>query len=171
MSYFTLQEVVNRSGLSEHTLRYYERIGLLEEVGRDRSSGHRRYTENDLQVIEVMACLRATGMSIEHMRRFLELAREGRSSAQELANLFEAHRQNLEMELARKQEHLRYLEQKVAFWNAVSEGDEAKMLEARMISDDMAKKFLKEERNSTHSDETRAKEGLPTRVLQTNSPG
>ena len=69
MSYFTLQEVVNRSGLSEHTLRYYEQISLLDKVDRDSSSGHRRYTEEDLHIIEALACLRATGMSIEDMRR------------------------------------------------------------------------------------------------------
>ena len=68
MHYFTLQEVVERSGLSEHTLRYYERIGLLDEVQRDDSSGHRRYTEEDLRIIEALACLRATGMSIDDMR-------------------------------------------------------------------------------------------------------
>jgi DNA-binding transcriptional MerR regulator len=143
MNYFTLQEVVNRSGLSEHTLRYYERIGLLDQVHRDGSSGHRRYTAEDLQIIEVMACLRATGMSIDDMRKFLELGREGQAGAQELAELFEAHRQKLEIEVAKKQEHLRYLEYKVEFWKAVTAGDEAKMSEISMVTADMAKQLTK----------------------------
>lgn len=67
--HFTLQEVVLRSGLSEHTLRYYERIGLIDAVNRDSSSNHRRYTAEDVQKIETLACLRATGMSIEDMRK------------------------------------------------------------------------------------------------------
>ncbi len=138
MDYFTLQEVVDRSGLSEHTLRYYERIGLLEPVHRDHSSGHRRYTAEDLLVIEVMACLRATGMSIEHMRKFLELVREGQSGALELVELFEAHRQQLELELAKKREHLRYLELKVEFWKAFSAGDEAKMRQISATTETMA---------------------------------
>src|SRR5262245_31591122 len=100
MDYFTLQEVVARSGLSEHTLRYYERIGLLEQVHRDHSSGHRRYTTDDMRVIHAMACLRATGMSIEDMRKFRDLAKEGRAGAQEQVELFEAHRHQLELELA-----------------------------------------------------------------------
>jgi len=141
MDYFTLQEVVVRSGLSEHTLRYYERIGLLEQVERDHSSGHRRYTAEDLQVIEVMACLRATGMSIDNMRRFIELARQGQAA--ELAALFEAHRHQLEIELARKQEHLRYLEMKVEFWKAVSAGDDVKMHEIRAASDALAIHLMK----------------------------
>lgn len=143
MTYFTLQEVVNRSGLSEHTLRYYERIGLLDHVNRDHSSGHRRYTAEDLQIIEVMACLRATGMSIDDMRKFLELGRQGQSKAEELAELFEAHRHKLEIELAKKQQHLRYLEHKVAFWKAAAAGDEAKMSEISTVTADMAKQLTK----------------------------
>jgi len=139
MDYFTLQEVVDRSGLSEHTLRYYERIGLLDHIHRDRSSGHRRYTAEDLQVIEVMACLRATGMSIDKMRKFLELGREGKAGAQELAELFEAHQQQLELELERKQEHLRYLKFKAEFWKAVLVGDEAKMREISAAAEALAK--------------------------------
>jgi len=143
MNYFTLQEVVNRSGLSEHTLRYYERIGLLDQVQRDGSSGHRRYTAEDLQIIEVMACLRATGMSIDDMRKFLELGREGQAGAQELAELFEAHRKKLEIEVAKKQQHLRYLEYKVEFWKAVMAGDEAKMSEISSVTAEMAKQLTK----------------------------
>lgn len=141
MDYFTLQEVVDRSGLSEHTLRYYERIGLLDQIHRDHSSGHRRYTADDLHVIEVMACLRATGMSIDHMRKFLELAKEGQGGARELAELFEAHRKQLELELARKQEHLRYLGLKAEFWKAFAEGDEAKMREISTATEALGKRL------------------------------
>jgi DNA-binding transcriptional MerR regulator len=143
MDYFTLQEVVERSGLSEHTLRYYERIGLLDQIHRDRSSGHRRYTAQDLQVVEVMACLRATGMSIDNMRKFIELGKAGQEGAQELVDLFEAHRLQLELELARKQEHLRYLELKVEFWNAVVAGDTQKMRDIRETTDALAKHMIK----------------------------
>lgn len=143
MNYFTLQEVIERSGLSEHTLRYYERIGLLDQIQRDSSSGHRRYTAEDLQVIEVMACLRATGMSIENMRKFLELANQGDVGAQELAELFEGHRQQLELELANKQQHLRYLKLKVEFWRAVADGDDVKSREIRATTDALAKHLPK----------------------------
>ncbi len=143
MDTFTLQEVVDRSGLSEHTLRYYERIGLLDHVQRDHSSGHRRYTHQDMRVIEVMACLRATGMSIDHMRKFLELGKAGQAGALELAELFESHRHQLELELARKQEHLRYLGLKVEFWQAAAVGDDAKMREIGEEAEALAKHFTK----------------------------
>ena len=141
MNYFTLQEVVNRTGLSEHTLRYYEHIGLLDKVERDRSSGHRRYTEDDLRMIEAMACLRATGMSIDDMRKYRALHAQGIDGAEEQIRLFEAHRQKLEIELAKKQEHLRYLALKVEFWKAIAAGDDAKWREIGMVTLEMAKQI------------------------------
>src|SRR5947209_1841797 len=98
--HFTLQEVVQRSGLSEHTLRYYERIGLLDRVKRDRSSGHRRYTVEDVQNIETLACLRTTGMSIDAMRTYFTLLKDGKAAADQQLSLFEAQKKALEKELA-----------------------------------------------------------------------
>jgi len=58
---FTIQETAERTGLTAHTLRYYERIGLVWEVYRD-SAGHRRYTEQDVGWLILLTRLRATGM-------------------------------------------------------------------------------------------------------------
>ena len=142
--HFTLQEVVQRSGLSEHTLRYYERIGLLDHVKRDNSSGHRRYTAEDVQKIETLACLRTTGMSIEDMRMYFALLKDGLAAADQQLALFEAQKEALEQELAQKQEHLYYLELKVAFWKAIQHGDEAQAREIAEITTGLAKQFLKE---------------------------
>ena len=73
----TVQETAERTGLSEHTLRYYERAGLLTAVRRDGSSGHRRYSADDVARISTLACLRATGMPLDQMRRYFTLAAEG----------------------------------------------------------------------------------------------
>jgi DNA-binding transcriptional MerR regulator len=142
--HFTLQEVVQRSGLSEHTLRYYERIGLLDRVKRDSSSGHRRYTTEDVQNIEALACLRTTGMSIDDMRKYFALLKDGRAAADQQLALFEGQKKALEQELAQKQEHLRYLEQKVAFWKAVQSGDDAQVREIAEITSGLAKQIIKE---------------------------
>ena len=79
------------SGLSAHTLRYYEREGLLEPVRRNRS-GHRRYREADLELIAFLAKLRATGMPIRDVRRYAELMRAGDATNAERLALLEAHR-------------------------------------------------------------------------------
>ena len=142
--HFTLQEVVQRSGLSEHTLRYYERIGLLDRVNRDSSSNHRRYTAEDVQKIETLACLRTTGMSIDDMRTYFALLKDGKAAADQQLALFEAQKKALEHELAQKQEHLCYLEQKVAFWKAVQRGDDARAQEIGKIASGLAKQIMKE---------------------------
>ena len=142
--HFTLQEVIERSGLSEHTLRYYERIGLLGRVKRDNSSGHRRYTAEDVQNIETLACLRTTGMSIEDMRTYFALLKDGKAATDQQLALFEAQKKALEQELAQKQEHLRYLEYKVAYWKAMQSGDDAKVKEISQITPGLARQIIKE---------------------------
>jgi DNA-binding transcriptional MerR regulator len=72
----TIAEVAERTGLTRHTLRYYERDGLMLDVGR-AGSGHRRYSEHDLGWIELITKLRATGMPIREVRRYAELVRAG----------------------------------------------------------------------------------------------
>lgn len=143
--HFTLQEVVQRSGLSEHTLRYYERIGLLDTVKRDSSSNHRRYTAEDVQKVETLACLRATGMSIEDMRKYFALLKDGKAAADQQLELFEAQKKALEQEMARKQEHLCYLEQKVAYWQAIQRGDDAKVREIGEIATGLAKRIIRDD--------------------------
>ncbi|GAB2839243.1 MerR family transcriptional regulator [Actinoallomurus bryophytorum] len=100
----TIAEAAERSGVSTHTLRYYERIGALREPPERAPSGHRRYTERDLSWIELLTRLRATGMPIATMLRYTELAREGTSTAAERKALLLAHR----AEVAARVDQLRH---------------------------------------------------------------
>src|SRR2546429_9223969 len=68
MTAFTIQDVSPRSGLSEPTLRYYEEVGLIGPIDRDGSSGHRRYSGEDVDALQMPACLPAMGMGIEDKR-------------------------------------------------------------------------------------------------------
>ncbi|MCW3059868.1 MAG: MerR family transcriptional regulator [Capsulimonas sp.] len=125
----TVQEMALESGLSTHTLRYYERIGLLTPIPRDRSSGHRRYSPDSIGVLNTLSCLRATGMSIDDMRRFLQLRQRGNIVAGEQKRLFAAHEAALTRELEMMKLRLDYVAGKVAYWAAVEEGDTAKAQE------------------------------------------
>jgi DNA-binding transcriptional MerR regulator len=87
----SISQAAEASGLSAHTLRYYERTGLLEPVSRDES-GHRRYREADLQQITFLTKLRATGMPIREVRRYAELMKAGEATNEERLALLEAHR-------------------------------------------------------------------------------
>ncbi len=125
----TIQEMAERSELSEHTLRYYERISLLSPIPRDNSSGHRRYPPETVGLIESLACMRGTGMSIRDIRLFLRLHERGASAAAEQKALFAAHRAVLADEMERMEIRMKYLAGKVAYWEAVEEGDTDKARE------------------------------------------
>lgn len=120
----TIQEMARQSGLSEHTLRYYERIGLLTSIPRDLSSGHRRYPADMVSVIESLSCLRGTGMPLEDIRTFLNLRQQGRLAATELKELFAAHLAVVTEEMEQMKVRMEYLAGKTAYWQAVEVGDE-----------------------------------------------
>jgi MerR family transcriptional regulator, aldehyde-responsive regulator len=119
----TIAQASARSGLPESTLRYWERIGLVEPVARDESSGHRRYREDEVARLETMANLRAVGLGIEDMRAYLSQFARGDAAAGDQKALFQAHSQRLADEVAALTVRRRYLELKVKYWAAREAGD------------------------------------------------
>jgi MerR family copper efflux transcriptional regulator len=126
MTALTIQEVSRRSGLSEPTLRYYEEVGLVGPVDRDTRSGHRRYDDADLDVLQALACLRALGMGIEDMRTYrANRARSGPAVAAEQRDLLLRHSTRMAAEIAALHTRLDYLREKAALWDARAHGDTA----------------------------------------------
>ena len=108
----TIAEVASLSGLSVHTLRYYERSGLLEAVGRDEK-GHRRYSAENVKQIQFLNCLRATGMSIRQMQQFIGLFRQKPNAVRERRVMLEQHQQQVNEHILRLKEHLEVIEWKI----------------------------------------------------------
>lgn len=108
----SIQEVAELTQLSAHTLRYYERIGLLDPVGR-ASSGHRRYSKQDIGWIEFITRLRATGMPIRDMQRFAELRRQGDCTFAQRRQLLEAHQQQIAQRLEVLEQNSKVLDKKI----------------------------------------------------------
>lgn len=119
----TIQEMAQRSGFSEPTLRYYEKIGLLGEVARDASSGHRRYEPATVERVEALSCLRSAGMTVSGMRRYLDLLAQGDSAAAEQRELFSTQAQKLAADIEQLQLRLTYLRRKADLWDARVRGD------------------------------------------------
>jgi DNA-binding transcriptional MerR regulator len=111
----SIAEAAEISGLSAHTLRYYERAGLLERVGRN-GSGHRRYREADLERIAFLAQLRATGMPIREVRRYAELMQAGEDTNAARSALLEAHREAVLAGLETTAKNLELIEWKINFY-------------------------------------------------------
>lgn len=111
----TIAEVAERTGLTRHTLRYYERDGLMLGVCR-AVSGHRRYSERDLSWIELITKLRSTGMPIRDVRRYAELVRAGEGNEHERLELLRAHRERVRAQLEITAAHLDAIDVKISFY-------------------------------------------------------
>jgi DNA-binding transcriptional MerR regulator len=109
----TIAEAARATGLSAYTLRYYERVGLIDGVDR-ADSGHRRYDERDLAWIETLQCLRATGMPIQRILRYAELVRDGEGNERDRLALLEEHRGAVMARLTEVRKHLVFIEKKIA---------------------------------------------------------
>ena len=111
----SIAEAAQASGLSAHTLRYYERTGLLEPVTRN-GSGHRRYREVDLERISFLTKLRATGMPVREVRRYAELMKAGEATNEERLALLEAHRDAVLAGLEATARNLELVEWKISVY-------------------------------------------------------
>ena len=108
----TISDAARRSGISAHTLRYWERAGLIQPVTRN-GSGHRRYAEEDLERIKFLTKLRATGMPIRQVRRYAELLNGGDDTNEERLKLLEAHREAVQARLEETVGHLELIDWKI----------------------------------------------------------
>ncbi|MET0730692.1 MAG: MerR family transcriptional regulator [Solirubrobacterales bacterium] len=108
----TIAEAAAEAGVSVHTLRYYERAGLLTPIERN-GSGHRRFSPEDLEWIVVCTRLRATGMPIRRIRQYADLVRAGDGNEAERLALLEAHREEVRERLREVRRHLELIDYKI----------------------------------------------------------
>ncbi|NLS05299.1 MerR family transcriptional regulator [Rhizobium sp. P32RR-XVIII] len=106
-------ELAKRSGLTAHTIRYYERIGLLPFADRDQS-GLRDYDASILNWIEFLGRLKETGMPIREMLRYAALRERGVGTEAERRILLEQHRERVRTRLAELSDCLLVLDNKIA---------------------------------------------------------
>src|ERR1041384_7422634 len=110
-------ETVEKSGFSLDTLRYYEKIGLIQPVRR-AVGGHRRYSDDDLGWLDMLRCLRGTGMPIAQMQSFAELAWAGDETVAKRLALLEEHDAAVEAEMARLIEQRDKIREKIAYYRS-----------------------------------------------------
>jgi DNA-binding transcriptional MerR regulator len=112
---YTISEVAAFTGLTAHTLRWYERIGLMPHVDRSHT-GQRRFTNRDLDWLAFVGKLRLTGMPVADMVRYAELLREGEHTFEERQELLEATRRDVKTRIAELQDTLAVLDHKIDFY-------------------------------------------------------
>jgi DNA-binding transcriptional MerR regulator len=108
---WSIGEAAAKCGLSQHTLRWYERIGLVGPVAKG-GDGRRRYSDADLDWLSLITRLRETGMPVSDMQRYAELVRSGAGEAERL-ELLKRHRAEVRRALAAQRETLKVLDSKI----------------------------------------------------------
>ncbi|GGJ37991.1 MerR family transcriptional regulator [Deinococcus roseus] len=116
---YSIEDITRLTGFSKHTLRYYEKAGLLDPIDRN-TSGHRRYTEQDLGRLNFLGKLRTTGMSIQDMRLYIELLRQGDHTRVERLNILEHHHTQVSEQIAALQDALKAIEYKIQLYRKTS---------------------------------------------------
>jgi DNA-binding transcriptional MerR regulator len=119
---YTISEVVAFTGLTAHTLRWYERIGLMPHIDRSHT-GQRRYSNRDLDWLAFVGKLRLTGMPVADMVRYAELVREGDHTFGDRFKLLEATRRDVLARIAELQDTLAVLDHKISFYAEADRAD------------------------------------------------
>ncbi|WEV67139.1 MerR family transcriptional regulator [Bifidobacterium sp. ESL0769] len=113
-------------GLPESTLRYYEDVGIIAPIARDPESGHRAYSDDDLQALLIISCLSATGMPLAKMKEYMANRKRGREGAPTEIDLLRDQKRRLTEERRFLMAREEYVNLKIQYWQAVSDGDDAK---------------------------------------------
>ena len=126
MSY-TIQQVANMTGIPATTLRYYDKEGLLPFLER-RSSGYREFSDIDLASLQIVQCLKATGVSVAEMKQFSDWVREGDSTLKQRLDMFLRRKEAVERQIEELQKSLAVINYKCDYYaRAVEAGTEKEM--------------------------------------------
>jgi DNA-binding transcriptional MerR regulator len=112
--------MAERCGMTAHTLRYYERVGLIQPVGRARN-GHRRYSEADEAWLHFLHCMRATNMPIRAMQRYAELREMGDATSIERRKILEDHQAGIAAQIEELQRAHALLTHKIANYKKIEQ--------------------------------------------------
>ena len=113
MASYTIKQVSEKTNLSAHVLRYYEKEGLLPQIRRS-PSGIRRYSEDDLEWLGLICCLKNTGMSLRQIRAFVDLSAQGEGTLHARCEMLIAHKREVEEQIAEMNRHLEKVSHKIA---------------------------------------------------------
>jgi len=115
MERYSPGQVAEQTGFSLDTLRYYERIALLDDIARN-SGGQRVFTEDDVAWLRILRCLRDTGMPIQRMVRYAELARGGDETIAERLEVLAEHDRDIDEKIAHLRVEQDHIRKKIAYY-------------------------------------------------------
>jgi DNA-binding transcriptional MerR regulator len=114
-------EFSKRVGLTPHTVRYYDKIGLLDDIYR-LPNGHRSFSEKDVMWIEFVQRLKDTGMPLEKILEYASLRKKGSKTLLQRKELLAEHSINIQHQIALQNQHLKKLYEKIELYQSALEG-------------------------------------------------
>jgi DNA-binding transcriptional MerR regulator len=116
---YSIAEVAEKTHLTPHTLRYYEKEGLLPFVDRS-DSGNRDFKETDLEWLELICCLKNTGMPIKKIKEYIQLCLKGDSTIEVRRKIFLKHKEDVLNQMAELQKNLDKINCKINHYDSIS---------------------------------------------------
>ncbi len=114
MSY-TIGQVAKKMGLTAHTLRYYDKEGLLPFV-RKSGSGQRVFSEEDLDWLVIIDCLKGTGMQLKDIKQYIDWCQEGNSTLRQRLEMFKKQKSRVEQQMSQLQQYMEKINYKIAWY-------------------------------------------------------
>lgn len=122
---YSIGQAAEKAGLTAHTLRYYEKEGLLPFVERT-PSGLRSFKESDFEWLAVINCLKNTGMSIKDIKMFIDWCVEGDTTLEKRLEMFKRQKELVQAQMDELQKHMDKINYKVWYYEtAVKAGTES----------------------------------------------
>ena len=115
---YSISEAAERFNLKPHTLRYYESEGLLHP--QKKAGGVRQYSEQDMERLSLLCCLKGTGMALKDIKRYFDLCDGGDKTVNIRLEIFEKHRAHILEEIEELKAHLEKIEHKIAIYQNLS---------------------------------------------------
>lgn len=109
---YTIGQVAEETGLSVHTLRYYEKEGILPTIKR-KGNGMRIYEKSDIEWLEFACCLRETGMTIVEMKEFARLTLQGVETIDERRDRLHKQKARIQSQVNQLVSYMSMIDQKL----------------------------------------------------------
>ncbi|RCX18816.1 DNA-binding transcriptional MerR regulator [Anaerobacterium chartisolvens] len=114
---YSIKQVSEQMHIPPHTLRYYEKEGLLPSVKRS-AGGSRAFSESDLDWLGLICCLKNTGMSIKQIRDFVDLSKQGDNTLKQRCEMLVAHKKAVKEQIAQMEQHLDKVTHKIGYFTS-----------------------------------------------------
>ena len=123
---YTIGQVSEMFSIPASTLRYYDKEGLFP--GIERKSGIRKFSDNEIEALRVIECLKASGLEIREIKQFMEWTTEGSATYQQRKQLFETRLKKVEEEMDNLQKTKDMLKYKCWYYEtAIQDGNEERV--------------------------------------------